>query len=65
MPEYRYYCLTKEGKISRGTHIEVDDLATAIRAAYNDCGSDPGHSGRIEVWQNARCLYTTADTALE
>ena len=64
MPEYRYYCLNDEGKITRGKHIEVPNLAAAIRAAYDDCGSGSmGGHRRVEVWQAARCLYSSGEIA--
>jgi hypothetical protein len=64
MPEYRYYCLNDEGKITRGKHVEVPNLAAAIRAAYDDCGSaSMGTHRRVEVWQAARCLYSTGGIA--
>ncbi len=64
MPEYRYYCLNDEGKITRGKHVEVPNLAAAIRAAYEDCGTaNTGSHRRVEVWQAGRCLYTTGEVA--
>lgn len=38
MPEYRYYCLNNDGKITRGKHIEVPNLAAAICAAMTIAG---------------------------
>ncbi len=66
MLEFRYYCLDAEGKIARGRHLLAPDLATAIQAAYEDCGSHPtNRSTRVEVWQRGRCLYTSPERARE
>ena len=62
MPEYRYYCLNDEGKITRGVHIEAPNLAAAIRVAYDARGSaSMGAHRRVEVWHAARCLYSSGE----
>ena len=60
MPGYHFYCLNAEGRFAFGKHIEAEDLNAAIRWASQECRAHPaGPFSGLEVWQNARRLFTS------
>jgi Phage integrase, N-terminal SAM-like domain len=60
MPGYHFYGLNAEGRFAFGKHIEAPDLETAIRCASEKCRAHgAGPFSGLEVWQDARRVFTT------
>jgi hypothetical protein len=60
MPRYYFYCVNTEGRFVFGKQIEAEDIAAAIRIASAESRAHPaGPFQGLEVWQDARCLFSS------
>jgi hypothetical protein len=60
MPRFHFHLVNADGRFAFGEHIEAEDLAAAVRIASEASRTHPaGPFPAIQVWQDARCLFTS------